>query len=491
MKRPYFLLFLVLAISSWHCQVSDANQVPPNIILIIADDMAWDDCGAYGHPSIQTPNIDQLAKDGMLYHNAYVTASSCSPSRASIITGLFPHQTDAEQLHWPLPADKKTFVEELTKGGYWTAQAGKWHFGDFIKDRFDHIAPVNTAGFVYNAKGEASQQQTKDDGSGCQQWLPTLQRRPKDKPFFLWLAAVDPHRAYDDRTERVHQPEDVELPPYLPDNEEVRGDFVQYYDEVHRLDRYVGMVVDELEREGLSENTLVMFISDNGRPFPREKTTLYEGGIKTPWIVKWPSKIKAGTNSTALVSTIDIAPTFLKLADLPIDERLEGKDFSPTFSDPTTEIQSFVYAEDHWHDFEDYSRAILSKQFKYIRNFYPDLANTPSADALRSPTFQSMLRMRKSNGLSAAQLACFISPRPEEELYDLENDPFELHNLANDPAYEGQLSQLRAHMEEIRSSTEDMLPAERTFDEFTRDTGKPLPNRIRPRPSKAEMQNTK
>ncbi|MDY6868638.1 MAG: sulfatase-like hydrolase/transferase, partial [Chloroflexota bacterium] len=156
----------------------------PNLILIIADDMAWNDCGACGHPNIQTPTIDKLADDGMMFHQAFLTTSSCSPSRASIISGTYPHQTDAEQLHWELPAEKTTFVEKLKEAGYWTGQAGKWHLGELVKDRFHMLAEESTDE-LEKTYGELPE----SDNSGAHLWVPLLEHRPDDQPFFLWLAA--------------------------------------------------------------------------------------------------------------------------------------------------------------------------------------------------------------------------------------------------------------------------------------------------------------
>lgn len=486
-----YLLLGLSALFILSCQTAAPEEADstPNLILIIADDMAWDDCGAYGHPDIRTPNIDRLAKEGMRFTHAFLTTSSCSPSRSSIITGTYPHQTDAEQLHWPLPGDRITFVEQLKANGYWTAAAGKWHLGDAVRDRFDYIAAENTAGFVLQSgKADSEPVQTESDGSGCQQWLPTLQQRPADQPFFLWLAAVDPHRPYQDSTiAKPHTQADVILPPYIPDSESVRRDFALYYDEIHRMDNYIGQVLEELDRSGQAENTLVLFISDNGRAFPREKTTLYDGGIKTPWLVRWPKEIKAGTVTDALVSALDIGPTFLQLAGLDVSSNFLGKDFSPILGDTAAEINKYIYAEDHWHDFEDYGRAVRNQRYKLIHNYYPDLANTPPADALRSPTFQYMREQQASGDLNLVQQACFLAPRAEEELYDLQQDPYELDNKINDPDYADIAVELRQALNDFRARTRDSLPTRRTPDEFTRDTGQPLPVRKRPRPSKAEM----
>ncbi|WKX78355.1 sulfatase family protein [Zobellia laminariae] len=423
----------------------------------------------------------------MRFDNAFLTASSCSPSRTSIITGLYPHNTDAEQLHWPLPSDRITFVEELKKSGYWTAQAGKWHLGDSIKNRFDLVKDVGTHGFQLSPTGEKTKQ--TGNGSGCEEWIPVLKQRPQDQPFFLWLAAVDPHRPYtEDIIDNPHALEDVVLPPYFPDTKEVREDFTHYYNEITRLDNYVGEVVAELDRQGVSDNTMILFISDNGRPFPRDKTTLYDGGIKTPWIVKWPNEVESNSVNTNLVSSIDIAPTFLKLANLETLTSFEGVDFSPLLEDTKAKTRDIIYAEDHWHDYEDYTRAVRTKDFKYIRNFYTDLPNTPSADAFIGGTFKSMQELKKKGELNEAQLACFITPRLEEELYDVVNDPYELKNLALYPEHSKKLVELRTEMNSIRKASKDSLPTFRTPDEFNRETGKSNSFRKRPRPSKVEME---
>lgn len=481
-----FLAGLLFSACETNKENFEPNSKRPNIVFIIADDMAWDDCGAYGHPNIQTPNIDKLAKEGMRFDQAFLTISSCSPSRASIITGQYPHNTDAEQLHWPLTAEKVTFVESLKKSGYWTAQAGKWHMGNAIKNRFDVVKDVGTTGFQLAPDGKKAIQ--KGDGSGCENWLSLLKERPKNTPFFLWLAAVDPHRPYSkDIINNPHSTEDVIVPPYLADTYETREDLAHYYNEITRLDEYVGQVVNELDNQGLSENTLILFISDNGRPFPRDKTTLYDGGIKTPWIVKWPKKVLPNSVCNNLVSSIDIAPTFLSLAGLKPFPSFEGKDFSSLLSNPEKEIRKIIYAEDNWHDYEDYTRAVRTKEYKYIRNFYSDLPNTPSADAFVSSTFTAMRKMKENGKLNEFQLTCFNTPRPDEELYHVANDPYELNNLSNDPNYAETLNFMRSELKKMRSLTNDSLPSFRTPDEFDRVTGKPNDFRKRPRPAKKEM----
>lgn len=492
-----FRLLLPLIVSCLAAPVVPQSSAAdhPNLVLIIADDMAWDDCGAYGNANIRTPNIDQLARDGMLFEKAFLTVSSCSPSRASIITGRYPTNTDADELHWPLPAEQITFVEKLKAAGYWTAAAGKWHLGDAVRDRFDEIREVDTSGFqlpsgeagkagkfVESLEGEAQ--------SGCADWIPLLQARPKDKPFFLWLAALDPHRDYHEGIlDDPHQPGDAILPPYHVDTPETRADYALYYDEISRLDKYVGRVVAELEAQGVADDTLILFFSDNGRPFPRDKTTVYDSGIRTPWIVRWPSRVAAGTKCGRLVSSVDIAPTFLQLAGVEPgpDSTFVGKSFVALLDDPSKPIRDFIFAEKNWHDFEDHARAARDERFKYIRNDYPDLPLTPSADSARSPTYEALKAGHAAGSLTDAQETVFRTPRSAEEIYDTLSDPFELNNLVADPAHADTLTRLRKALAGWEKLTGDSIPKIRTADEFDRVTGVPTAARVRPRWDKKRM----
>lgn len=466
----------------------------PNLILIIADDMNWDDCGAYGHSSIRTPNIDRLAKEGLLFRHAYLTTNSCSPSRASIITGKYPHNTGAEQLHWPLPEGSQTFPGQLRKRGYYTAAAGKWHMGDAVRNSFDKIYEASTAGFVLpSGKDGEPAKMIATQPSGCEDWERALNDRDKSKPFFLWLASLDPHREYNDGAlDPPHSPSDVIVPPHLPDTAEVREDLRLYYDEIGRLDRYVGKVLAKLKQQNVDENTLVLFISDNGRPFPRDKTTLYDGGIRTPWIARWPAKIEPGVTTDALVSAVDIASTFLEVAGGNVKSiSSEGNSFADLLSSPTGDHRQFAFAEDHWHDYEDHARSVMTTQFKLIRNDYFDLPSTPSADAGRGLTWQKMLQLQSDGKLTAAQQSCFQAPRPQWELYDLQRDPGELSNRIDDPAYNSVRERLKTALAEWTTKTGDYVPSQRTPDEFDRTTGEPDHSvRVRPRPSKKEMFGT-
>jgi N-sulfoglucosamine sulfohydrolase len=424
----------------------------PNFVIMIADDQGWNDVGCYGHPHIRTPNIDRLATEGLRFTQAFLTCSSCSPTRCSIMTGRYPHSTGAQELHQPLPADQVVFAGLLKRGGYYTASAGKWHLGEAAKTNFDTVVGGRP--------------------SGCERWVEALQNRPKDKPFFLWLASIDPHRDYQPNTiAQPHRPEDVVVPPFLPDVPETRKDLAMYYDEITRMDGHIGRVLDELDRQGVAENTFVLFLSDNGRPFPRCKTTVYDSGIKTPFVVRWPGRVPADVVCDSLVSVIDIAPTLVELAGLETSPTFQGESFVPLLRNTQASTRQYVFAEHNWHDYQAHERGVRSKKYLYIRNALPDLACTPPADAVRSITFQAMRKLRDEGELPPAQQGCFAAPRTAEELYDVELDLHQLVNVAADPKYAQVLRQMRSVHEEWTRQTQDEIPAEPTPDKFHRETG--------------------
>ena len=447
MYRVLNLLLLAIA--------ATVHGQQPNFVIIIADDMGWNDAGCYGHPHIRTPSIDRLAKQGMRFNQAYLTTSSCSPSRSSLITGRYPHSTGAGELHQPLPDNQTTVAGVLRRAGYYTAAAGKWHLGEHAKRAFDTI--------------------NQGRPSGCEEWVSTLRERPKDKPFFLWLAAFDPHRPYaEDSIAEPHVETDAVVPPYLPDNEITRADLADYYDEIARMDGYIGLVMEELNEQGVSEETMVVFLSDNGRPFPRCKTTLYDSGVKTPFIVRFPERVKPDTQCGALISAVDLAPTLLALAGAEVPKTMQGHSFQSLLAHPTARIREFAFSEHNWHDYSARERSVRDGRWLYIRDEYRELPLTPPADAVRSPTYQEMIRLHDSGALKPGQMATFVAPRPTEELYDTHADPYSLNNLAKVAEHTGELRRLRRSLDEWQKRTRDRAPQERRQDEFNRRSGERL-----------------
>jgi N-sulfoglucosamine sulfohydrolase len=434
----------------------------PNIILIIADDVSWDDIGCYGNKYVHTPNLDRIAKEGIRFTNAFVTSSSCSPSRSSIITGRYPHNTGAAELHTALPAHLTYFPELLKKSGYYTAQAGKWHEGANTKRAYDTLI----AGDINGAGGE-------------EQWLRLLKERPADKPFFLWLAPYDAHREWQEDPERpAHKLSDVTIPPALLDTKETREDLVAYYNEIARLDAWIGKLEKELISQKLDKNTMIVFMSDNGRPFPGSKTRLYDSGVKTPFIIKWPKGIsKPGSECKSLISSIDIAPTLLRLANVDVAESIQGKSFDALLKSPTTAFRNYVFTEHNWHDYEACERGVRTKEYLYILNAKPWLANQGPLDAVNSPSFKALLKAKEDGKLlTPLQQDLFRSPRPQEELFEVVIDPQQQINLINQSLE--QLARLRMILQQWKDETGDSFPYEKaTKDWYGRVKGEILPDK--------------
>ena len=467
---PGLIIFLVAGLYWQFNQKSIQKENPqPNMVFIIGDDISWNDFGCYGNEVVQTPNIDRLADNGMLFMNAYLTISSCSPSRTSIVSGRYPHNTGSAELHTPLPESIPIFPEELQKAGYYTALAGKFHMGDAVQRGFNRLV--------------LSREENGDGGEEA--WVSCIQDRPKDQPFFMWFAAIDAHRAWGpNQFSGTHKQQDVKVPPYLVDSVNTRSDLAQYYDEIFRMDYYIGEVVKELQKQGVYDNTIIVVMADNGRPFPRCKTRVYDSGMKTPFVVSWPSGInKKGSVTESLISVIDLAPTLLELAGVEPKPTFQGKSFAGVLKNPKKEFRNYAFSEHNWHDYEALERMMVTDQYLYVLNERPKLANQGPADSNRGLSFLDLLDKKEKGELTHAQTDVFVVPRPVEELYDKKADPYQLNNLASRPEYQEKLKELRKVMREWRDVTGDNSPSELTPDTFDRTTGE----KIREETERGEM----
>ncbi|MEI9917493.1 MAG: sulfatase [Bacteroidota bacterium] len=434
------------------------SQQRPNIILIIADDISWDDIGCYGNKFVRTPNLDRMAAEGLRFTNAFVTSSSCSPSRSSIITGRYPHNTGAAELHTPLPAHLVYFPELLKNSGYYTAQAGKWHEGLNTKRAYDTLI----AGDVNGAGGE-------------DQWISLLKDRPKEKAFFMWFAPYDAHREWQADEHNAHKPSDLEVPATLVDTEGTRIDLAAYYSEIERLDSSIGQLEKELQAQGIADNTMIIFMADNGRPFPGSKTRLYDRGVKTPLIIKWPARIRqTGKVCNSLVSSIDIAPTILDIATGPAPESMQGKSFLSLLNSPAKKFRNYVFTEHNWHDYEAYERAVRTEKFLYIINGRPQFANQGPLDAVNSPSFKALLNAKAKGTLTPIQKDLFTAPRSPEEFFNVIDDPLQQLNVSTNPKFFRDINKLRKVMQQWQDETADSCPADLTKDWYGRESGETL-----------------
>jgi N-sulfoglucosamine sulfohydrolase len=453
--RGFVFLFMAALAACAHRTGEILAAPRPNIVLIIADDISQD-FGAYGIP-IETPSFDALAAGGVLFRNAYVAASSCSPSRASLITGRYPHNHGAPELHMPLPEGQFAFPSALRQAGYYAVAAGKWHLGPSPVPAFDKVNDI-----AY-----------PDDFTGARTWISELRARPRDRPFFFWLAGFDAHRPWEPISSAPPtDPADVILPIGLPDTPAVRQDYADYLDEVRRFDQLIGDVVAELKAQGVFENTLIVVTSDNGRPFARSKTTLYEGGMRTPLVFHWPDgDLPAGVVSDSLISLIDIAPTFLDIAGLERPASVQGLSMAPTLRNPGLSPRETVFGEQNWHTQRFAGRMVRRGDYVYIRDYTPNAYSFIMVER-RDATNAELVRLREAGALSLLQAEPFSVDRPEELLFDVVADPDQTNNLVGSVAHAAVLAEMRSLLEAWRVRTGDSIAPldQQTPDRNDRET---------------------
>ena len=415
-----------------------AARPRPNILFCIADDWGWPDAGAYGDPVVKTPGFDRVAREGVLFQNAFVTSPSCTPSRNSILTG---------QMHWRLGAgvnlwsslapEHPVYPLLLEDAGYHVGHWRKaWGPGD------------------WKALGRTRHPAGKPVSKGFREFLAA---RPAGKPFCFWLGAIDPHRPYDEGSgaKAGLDPAKVRVPADLPDCDLVRNDLADYLHEVQRFDGDVAAALEVLDETGEAANTIVVITGDHGMPFPRHKCHLYDSGVHVPLAIRWPAAVKPGRTVTDFVSLSDLAPTFLAAAGLPVPPATTGRSLLPVLDaegsgriDPARD-HVLVGRERHTPAQEAPGlggypmRAIRTDTHLYIRNAEPDRwpSGCPTgstkgwgyADCDDSPTKRYLVE-RQDDPSVKPFFALAFAKRPVEELYDLAKDPGQLVNVAADPA---------------------------------------------------------
>lgn len=448
-KIPYPYTCFLLTLTALTCCLI-ANAQPPNILVLIADDAGWKDFGCYGG-QLPTPNIDALAKGGMQFNNAFLTSSSCSPSRTSTLTGQYAHTTGTEDMHVPLPAGIRILPSYLKEKGYFTGHLFKTHYGKAAEKQFDWYGnkPASFNKFLDTAAG---------------------------KPWFMWVGFNDPHRPYNTKEYRKKfAAKEVAVPLYLADDLATRADLADYFSEIMRLDEQVGVMVNELKARNLFRNTLVIFLSDNGSPFPGCKGTLYDGGIGTPLLFHWPAGIRSGTQYNGLVSSIDLAPTLLQVAGIAKPKTMLGESLLPVLQGKSIHNRQYAFSERNWHGIDEHMRSVRTLNFKLITNGYDSLPHGSPSEIAESPSWQRLYARNKEGELTGSQRRVFMYPRPKVELYDVTADPNEENNLADDPKYKKPKEELLRELQRWQKETKDVsvhdhVPADKT-DRFT---GKPL-----------------
>ena len=450
----------------------------PNIILFVADDHGTDALGSYGNNVIRTPHLDQLATEGVRFNNAYCTTASCAASRSVILTGLFGHATGSyghvhDYHHFSTYDKVKSLPVLLEKEGYATARIGKYH-----------VAPESVYHFQEELK--ANPRNTVEMAEECKDVLAS------EKPFFLYFCTDDPHRAastnpgqwdapnsfgnkvdgYAGVETIIYDPEEVIVPDFLPDTKESREEIAQYYQSVSRIDQGFGRLMQMLKESGKADNTIVIYISDNGMAFPGAKTTLYEPGMKLPCIIKDPfSKLK-NTTTDAMISWVDLTPTILDMAKVEIKENsFHGRSFKDVLNVKEPEGWDQIYASHTFHEITMYypMRVVRNKNYKLIRNIAWRLEYPFASDLWAASTWQEVHRNQKEfYGKRKVQDYLF---HPEFELFDLEEDPDEILNLANDPDYKEVVDEMIKKMKAFQIQTRDPWLITWDHDDSLQGTG--------------------
>ncbi len=391
--------------------------------------------GCYGSSWVRTPNLDRLAADGMRFTRGFVTSPQCSPNRSSILTGATPHTTSTSRLHTAMPDWEPTVVDRLKDRGYFTGAFRKVHQGPSFDRRWDYY------------------------GKAGAPFAEFFERRPKDRPFFLHFGSTDPHRPYKDGAfQPPTDPASVKVPPFLPDSPEIRADLAHYADFISRMDRESGEILRLLDEQEVANDTLVMMTGDNGLPFPRAKGTLYEPGIHVPLIARWPGRIKPGTVASEMIAHVDLPATWLEAAGAAALPKMQGRSFLPRLTGGTYRPRTEVFAERNWHDNYDPSRCVRTERYKLIWNATPAKPYWPIRDLADSRTWASYLQLDRQGKLSPEHQQLLRPTRPSYELYDLQADPNEFVNRADDPALRETFDGLRQKLAGWMTDTYDYLP---------------------------------
>lgn len=440
-----FFIFL-LCYSNSEAQVKKYTN-RPNILWITCEDMS-PHLSCYGEKTIQTPNIDALAAQGIRFTNVFTAAGVCAPSRSAIITGMYPTSigTDNMRNYNPsaqvdnsavmpsysvvLPPQVKCFPEYLRREGYFCTNNAK--------EDYQFQAPVTVW----------------DESSAKAHW----RSRKKGQPFFAVFNLMITHESQ--LWQRENEPllvdlAKVSIPPYYPDVPEVRHDIARNFSNIKRMDDQVGKIIEQLKEDGLYDETIIFFYSDHGDCLPFVKREVYDRGLRIPLIIRLPSGYKKGSADNQMISGVDFAPTVLSLAGINVPRYMQGRAFFGTQA--TVKKREYVFAARDRMDTEyDRVRTVHDGRFQYVRNYMPDLPLYQDIKyRLSIPMMKRMLQMRDSGLLNKTQMMWFKKTKPAEELYDLKNDRYELNNLADNPLYKKDLIKLSTALNNWLKETGD------------------------------------
>ncbi len=439
-KKIYVLLALVGAMFLFSNVKAQTDL--PNILWIVSEDNSAYFTGCYGNSFATTPNIDKLASEGFLYTHAYCPSAVCAPSRNAILTGNYASTNGNENMRsdYAKSSRIKTYPEYLREAGYYCTNNSKTDYNT------NSVDPTK----IWDESSDQAH----------------YKNRPEGKPFFAVFNSMLSHESciftrnvpYDSLR---HDPDKVLLPPYHPNTKELRHDWALYYDCIEDMDFWVGSLLKELEDLGLDDNTIVFYYGDNGGVLPRSKRYLYETGTQIPLVIRIPEKYKPlfpaskpGDKVNRLVNFPDLLPTILSIAGIQVPDNIDGQAFLG--EQKTANPEYTFFQRQRMDERFDHVRAVRDQKYRYIRNYMPFRINMQHlAFLFNEPSAQSWENEFRAGRTNVVESRAFQS-KPVEELYDVEIDPWEINNLANDPKYAGVLKRMRGALDIWRKDTKDV-----------------------------------
>ncbi len=502
------LLVLALTVGAWLAGLVAVAvaAAPRNVVLFIADDMGQD-AGCYGNPDVKTPALDQLAREGTRYRNAFCTTASCSASRSVLMTGLQNHATghyghSHAVHHFTTYQSVRSLPVILGENNYRTARIGKYHLAPEAVYQFGTTLPGN----AWNPVGMAN---------ASQAFI-----ADKSKPFFLYFCTLTPHRSggelpghplkpnpfgnhqqYPETKDVTYSEAALKVPPHLPDLPETRAELAQYYQAISRTDAGLARLIEILKATGQYDNTVIIFAADNGMPWPAAKTTLYDPGMKLPLVVRSPDQKNRGVVSESMISWVDLTPTILDIASVKevlappfqagdpesgggessapatkgagkkkgagaqrVKYEFHGRSFLPTLDGAKLADWNVVFASHQFHEITMYypMRVIRTDRYKLILNLAHQLPYPFASDLWASATWQAALK--SESGYYGNRRINDYQFRPRYELYDLQSDPHEIKNLAEDPNHRSVFTDLSARLKAYQQQTRDPWISKYTYE---------------------------
>lgn len=447
------------ALPAFGAEGTTRKVVPtPNFVFFLADDMTWTDAGCYGNPDVRTPHIDQLAREGLRFTQNFTATAMCSPTRQMIYTGMFPVKSGAYPNHAKVKPGLRSVVHYLRELGYRVGLAGKRHFWPYEAFDFERLSDKPL------------------DFSNLEEFL----TRDDSQPFCLMVTSNQPHTPWDQGDASAYDPAELSIPPYMVDTPETQQALADYYAEITFLDAQLGRTLDLLQQTGHAENTLVMFSSEQGSNLPHCKWTLYDTGIRTQLIARWPGRIEAGATTDALVQYCDLLPTWIELAGGQQPSGLDGRSIAPLLLGERETHRDAVFALQTTRGIYSGSdcypiRAIRDGRWKYIWNLNAAAAfsNTVIQRKQSAGGVFDSWRRAAADDPGAAEKVRMYEFRPADELYDTHADPFELDNLAGQPRYRGLLDSMRSRLQAWMREQGDLgVPTEMEALEHQTPTGR-------------------